>query len=148
MTDPSLQPAYLRWRSDNRIAGALVTASLSITADALALIFGLNTARGSLTYAAVLLSGAVLGGLLMTHNRFAVPLAKPLLLLLAGATLAARSVGTLQGTASLVCCAAGALLALGFIIIARGERWNAFMQDVRTGEDTPRAAIRNSQLDR
>lgn len=141
------EPAYLRWRSDNRIAGTLVTASLSLITDALSVVFGLQIARGTLIYAAVLLGAAILGGLIMTHNRLALTLSKPLLLLLAGAALAARSTYILSGTASLVCSVLGALFAFVYLLLARGQHWNAFIEDVRAGNDTPRAAVRDLRND-
>ena len=139
------EPAYFKWRKDNRIAGTLVTASLSLIADALAVIFGLNIARGSLIYVAVLLTAAVLSGLIMTHNRIAIAVSKPLLLLLAGACIFAVSIHALTGRASLICCALGALLALAYVLVARGEHWNAFSKDVQSGEDSTRAAINSLQ---
>ena len=147
MSNPDPQPAYLRWRSDNRIAGTLVSASASIITDALAVVFGLHAARGSLLYIAVLLAAAILGGLMMTHNRPTLTISKPLVLLLAGSVLALTSTGTFHGTASLICCALGAMLALVYVLTARGQHWDAFMHDVRTGEDTPRAAVRNMRND-
>lgn len=143
MSGPEPQPAYLRWRGDNRIAGILVTASLSAVSDALGVVFGLHVARGSLIYIAALLGAAVLGGLIMTHNRLALMISKPLVLLLAGAVLALWSVGALTGMASLICCVLGDVFAFGYVVAARGQHWNAFMHDVRTGEDTPRAAVRD-----
>ena len=139
------EPAYFKWRKDNRIAGTLVTASLSLIADALAVIFGLNIARGSLIYVAVLLAAAILSGLIMTHNRIAIAVSKPLLLLLAGACIFAVSTHALTSRASLTCCALGALLALAYVLVARGEHWNAFCKDVQSGEDSTRTAINSLQ---
>ena len=139
------EPAYFKWRKDNRIAGTLVTASLSLITDALAVIFGLNLARGSLIYIAVLLAGAILSGLIMTHNRIAIAVSKPLLLLLSGACIFAVSSHALTGRASLICCALGALLALAYVLVARGEHWSAFSKDVQSGDDTARAAVQSLQ---
>ena len=135
------EPAYFKWRKDNRIAGILLAASLSVIADALAVTFGLNMARGSLIYIAVLLTAAVLSGLMMTHNRIAIALSKPLLLLLAGACILAVSTHALTGRASYICCALGASLAVIYVLVAQGQRWNAFCKDVRSGDDTLHAAV-------
>ncbi len=142
------EPAYFKWRKDNRIAGTLVTASLSLIADALAVIFGLNIARGSLIYIAVLLAAATLSGLIMTHNRIAITVSKPLLLLLASACIFAMSSHALTGRASLICCVFGALLALAYVLVTRGAHWNAFVEDVQSGEDSAGAAVRSLQSKR
>ena len=139
------EPAYFKWRKDNRIAGTLLAASAALIADALAVIFGLNLARGSLTYIAALLVAAVLSGLLMTHNRTTIALSKPLLLILAGGCILALSIHVLTGRASYVCCALGALLAVTFVLVARGPHWNAFHKDVQSGNDSIHAAVNDLQ---
>ncbi len=139
------EPAYFKWRKDNRIAGILLAASTALIADALAVIFGLNIARGSLIYIAVLLMAAVLSGLLMTHNRIVIALSKPLLLILAGGCILAVSTHALTGRASYFCCALGALLAAIYVLVARGPHWSAFYKDVQSGNDSVRAAVDSLQ---
>ncbi len=135
------EPAYFKWRKDNRIAGILTAASAALIADALAVIFGLNITRGSLIYIAVLLMAGVLSGLLMTHNRIAIALSRPLLLVVAGGCILAVSIHALTGRASYFCCALGALLAVAYVLVARGPHWGAFCKDVQSGNDSVHAAV-------